>query len=191
MLKNEFFDIICTQSQENSFAINWTSVVAFSAFILSLVTAYIQISVHHQELRPYLSFYGSSGKVRINQQTGDASIDIFLNFKNAGKCVLQYNITQLDYFIQGIKQPNVDEKSKGSIIGVNSECSFNRYYSKIWTYPIGLKPEEYILPNQKIIFTVEYYRIDKPKRSISYFMNYSSNLKKGLEESFLVETYAN
>jgi len=155
-------------------------VVALSAFAVALTTAIIQIKVHLQELRPYLSFSGTSGKVIINSETGQVGMDFILNLKNVGKCVLYYDVIQFDVFVNGAKMPDVDVKSKGSVIGVNTEAIYRKYYSEVSQHNTQQPFEQYIPPNHKIVFTIEYYKANRPKKRYKLFYEVFVEHKDGI-----------
>jgi len=169
----------------------WSEIISLAAFILALVVAFRQIQVMRQEMRPYLSFSGLSEIFKVSKETGSASMDFNLNFENVGKCVLRYEVIQFDIFINGVQLLPVDTKNTGAIVGVNSKTVYNKFYTKIRQFPPNLAPEKYIPPNYKVIFSIEYYRIDKPKKTYKLFYEVSKEFDSGLSREFFGKSFAN
>ena len=165
-------------------------IIAFSAFLVALVTAIIQIKVHRQELRPYLSFSGTTGIVKIFTDTGKAGMDILINLMNVGKCVLVYEVSKFDVFVNGVKLPDVDVTNKGSVIGVNTGASYRKYYEGILQYSERLSPEQYIPPNHKIVFDIEYYKVNKPTKRYKLSYEVSLEFSDGIRREFYDKTYS-
>jgi hypothetical protein len=167
-----------------------TFIVAFFAFMVALITAIIQIKVHVQELRPFLSFSGTKNIIKIFIETGRAGIDFVLILKNVGKCVLYYEIVQFDIFVNGVKLPDVDVRNKGSVIGVNTEVAYSKFFEEILQYEKGLMPEQYVLPNHKLIFLIEYHRANKPRKKYKLFYEVFIEFENGARREFYGKTLA-
>ena len=168
-----------------------SNLITLAALAVALITAIIQIRIQYREWRPYLSFTGMNGIVKIFIDTGLAGIDFILNLKNVGKCVLYYNVIQFDIFINGVKAPDVELSSEGSVIGVNSDATYSKFFNGILQYKVGLAPEQYTPPNHKIIFTIEYYRADKQRKKYKLSYEMSFEVENGVQRMFYGKTFAN
>lgn len=144
-------------------------IIAFIALIISLITAIIQIKTQLAQMRPYLSFRCTE----IKYFNESSTLDFNLVLDNVGKCVLLYEVKNLEIYISGVKQNDVDEHSRGSVIGVNATGFFNRHYK----YQYSFTPDgTIILPNCKILFEIQYNKINEKKR---YKMNYEIEIENG------------
>lgn len=169
----------------------WSEIIALAAFVLSLILAIRQINMQIQESRPYLSFTGTNGMVKIFEDTGIVGMDFNLKLKNVGKCVLYYEVIQFDIFVNGTKLSDVDVKNKGSVIGINSETIYNKFYNSLLQYEKGLKPEQYVPPNHKIVLSIEYYRANKQKKRYKLFYEIFVEFEPGIRREFYGKTFAN
>jgi hypothetical protein len=169
----------------------YSEIIALSALILALITAFIQIKVHMQSLRPFLSFGGTNGIIRIFEETGVAGIDFNIRLMNVGNNVLRYEVLEFDVYLNDVKLPDVVETSTGSIIGVNTEISHNRFYNNILAYKKGLSPEQYTPPNHKICFSIEYYRVNKTKKKYRLSYEVFVSFDSGIKREIYGKTFAN
>jgi len=151
----------------------WAEIISLAAFLLALVLAVRQIQMMSQEMRPYLSFSQLEPVLTVCPETGSTDVDFNLKLENVGKCVLRYETTQFDVFINHMRLPNVHTKSTGSVIGVNTTSSYNRFYTGVWQYPTNPAPQKYIAPNCKIIFQLSITGLATQRRNINYFTKYS------------------
>jgi len=128
-----------------------------------------------QEMRPYLSFSGLDTAFIASQQPDSIGMAFSLNLENVGKCVLSYETTQFDVFINNVQLPNVQTKSTGAVIGINTKGTYNRFYS-------GISP----LPTDcRVIFSIEYFRINMPKKK--YKLSYEILLE--IKENTIIVLY--
>lgn len=140
------------------------------ALLGSMIAIYIQTRIYSQEWRPILTYKSVKIQPIINDNLKTGRIEIDLNFENSGKCTLRYEIKSLHIFFNGIKQPDVVETSKGSVVGVGQSVSFNRFYQIPFDYKENTDLTPLVPKNVKIIFNLEYKKITK--RSKKYFMGY-------------------
>jgi len=168
----------------------WAEIISLAAFILALVLAIVQIRMMSLEMRPYLSFSNLEPALTVNKETGCADIDFTLRLENVGKCVLRYETTQFDVWINDLQLPNVQTTSTGSVVGVNTSTVYRRFYTEIWHYPTNPAPENYIAPNCKIIFAISYYRINKPTKKYSLSYEVVLESKGGVTRVLYGKTFA-
>ena len=166
-------------------------IIASTACIISLLLLIERFSWHKKDTRPYLSFKKTNGIVKIDESNGIAGIYINLEFENVGKCVLRYNIIKFDIFINGLKLPDVALKSTGSVLGVKVSGSFNKYYTNLLKYKLGLASSEYIPPNHVINFEVEYYKIGRPNKKYKLAYEVHKEFERGISREYYGETFAN
>jgi len=166
---------ILQQEMGGNFFMSGTFLIASIAFVLSLITAIIQIRVHLQELRPYLSFAGTSEIIRLFEGINTVGMDFILMLENVGKCVLCYEVIHFDIFVRGQKLPDVDLKNKGSVIGIGAKTTYSKYINNMIPFNENLKPAEYVPPNYKISFSIEYYKVGKQKRK--YKLSYDIDVE--------------
>lgn len=169
----------------------WSDGIAFAALAISLIVAIIQIRTQLQELRPYLSFAGTNGIVKVFEETGIAGMDVNLKLINVGKCVLYYEIMQFDVFVNGIKWPDFDVRNNGSVMGINTETVYNKFYNNFLQYEKGLNPVQYIPPNHRIVFSIEYYRVNRPKKRYKLSYEVTVEFEHGVKRELYGKTFAN
>ena len=168
----------------------WSEIISLAAFILALVLAVRQIQMQIQDMRPYLSYSGLNGVLKVDQNTGRADMDFNLKLENVGKCVLRYEVVKFDIFISGLQLPEVQLKSTGSIIGVNTTAIYSKFYKGIWQYPTNLAPQEHAPPNYKVDFVIEYYRTNKPEKKYKLHYEIFKEFESGVVRELFGETFA-
>lgn len=145
-----------------------TNYLTASALILSAIAIFIQVRVYSQEWRPILTYKSLQIQTVVDTNSKTGTTDIVLYFDNSGKCPLKYEMKNLQVYFNGMKQPDVDETSTGSVVGVGQTVTYNRFYRK----PIEINGE--VIPfapsTVKLKYDLEYSKISK--RSKKYFINY-------------------
>jgi len=139
-------------------------IVAISALAVSLITAIIQIMQHRQELRPYLSFSGTSGHVTCDD-TVMSGIVIELNMKNVGKNVLHYDVVKFELFANNAEMPRVYPTNTGTVIGVDTEVTYC-----YWNNDVSIHHTKERQVELKICFSMEYHKVGRPRKK--YMLSY-------------------
>jgi len=137
---------------------NTANIIASLALGISALTALIQIVIYSQEWRAILSFQNIKISLKIDETKKQYYVDFCLNFLNVGKCVLEYKMKKLSIYKDGLRLPDVDEISKGSVVGVSQQVSFIRYYIQNMNNQEN-NESTFTFPKFKIDFDMEYRKL--------------------------------